>query len=163
MNTTMQNKNGLILGGLALIMAVLALLTALSEKPSSVNEVLAGMSNLDGLTITPAETGDGLKIGSSGSTVTKLISGTCSIIAQSYTMAASTSLPVDCAVTGAVSGDAVFARFATSSPTGEGWLVAQSSASTTSGFITMRIVNNTGASAVIPASIASTTQYLIIR
>lgn len=109
---------------------------------------------------------NGIYIGSIASNASKVSTmgfGTCSLIASSYTLAASTSLPFDCAVPTAVTGDAVDAWFATSTSAGAGWLVTQSSASTTSGFITIDVVNNTGASAVIPASIASTTKYIDLR
>jgi len=98
-----------------------------------------------------------------GTQLSQVQKGTCSLIASSFTITASTSLAVDCAVTGVVSGDTVFAQFATSTSAGAGWLVTQVAASTTSGFITFNIVNNTGTNAVIPASIASTTRYLILR
>lgn len=110
-------------------------------------------------------TGD-LTVGSSGTAVTQVLKGTCSLIAPSFVgLAASTSIAMDCAVTGVQSGDVVIAMFATStaSGVGPGWEVVGSSASTTSGFITLNITNGTGASALMPASIASTTQYLILR
>jgi len=90
-------------------------------------------------------------------------SGTCSLIATSFTVAASTTVSMDCAVTGVVSGDIVFAQFATSTTNGNGWTVGSVSASTTSGFITLRVNNWTGASGIIPASVASTTQYSFYR
>lgn len=105
----------------------------------------------------------GVTFGSSGTTFTQFQKGTCSLIAPSFTVAASTTVSMDCAVTGVVSGDIVFADFATSTVGGNGWAVDGSSASTTSGFITLRVTNWTGASNVIQSSIASSTDYLIIR
>lgn len=93
-----------------------------------------------------------LKIGTNGSRVGPIIAGTCSLIMSNYTIAATTTVAADCAVSGVVSGDIVFANFATSTANFGGWLVPQSSASSTSGFITLRITNTTGATALIPAS-----------
>lgn len=141
----------------AIVIALLAVGIAISNKAPTAS--FAGVINYDELDATAIKIG-----GSSGSRVGPVIASTCSLISANYTnLAASTSLPMDCAVTGVVSGDLVFAQFATSSPLGEGWLVAQSSASSTSGFITLRIVNNTGAAATIPASIASTTQFIVLH
>lgn len=99
-----------------------------------------------------------------GSQVQGIFRGTCSLIGPSFVaLAASSSLPFDCAVTGVQSGDVVMAQFATSSSAGAGWLVTQASASSTNGFITLRIVNNTGTTATIPASIASSTSFFITR
>lgn len=91
----------------------------------------------------------------------KIFGGTCSLIAPVYTVTASSTVAMDCAITGAVSTDLVDAWFATSTATGAGWSVVGSSASSTAGFITLRVVNNTGTNAIIPASIASSTDYWI--
>lgn len=88
---------------------------------------------------------------------------TCALISNAYTVTASSTLQMDCAVASAVTGDVVFAGFATSTANGGGWVVVGASASTTSGFITIRVRNDTGVTAVIPASIASSTNYLDIR
>lgn len=118
-----------------------------------------GVTNYDEVDATAIKIG-----GSSGSRLGPIISSTCSLIANSFTVAASTTVAMDCAVTGVVAGDIVFAQFASSSPiVGNGWAVDQVSASSTSGFITLLVTNNVGASAVMPASIASTTRYLVLH
>lgn len=90
--------------------------------------------------------------------------GSCNLIAPNFTtIAASSSLPYDCAVSGVISTDQVFAQFATSTALGGGWLITGASASSTSGFITINALNNTGAAATMPASIASTTKYFIVK
>lgn len=89
--------------------------------------------------------------------------GTCSLIMANFTIAASSSVATDCAVTGVVSTNLVEAWFASSTSNGAGWIVTQSAASSTAGFITLHIVNNTGASAVIPALIASSTPYFLFQ
>lgn len=109
---------------------------------------------------------DVLRIGgTSGTRLAYINTGTCSLIASSFTVAATTTQAMDCAITGVVSTDGVFAQFATSTTATAigGWQIRGASASTTAGFITMSVVNGTGASAVIPASIASTTKYIILR
>lgn len=100
-------------------------------------------------------------IGANPTNFKKILGGTCSLIANSFTVGASTTVPMDCAITGVLSTDKVFAQFATSSVVGNGWEVQASSASSTAGFITLRVSNFSGASNVIPASIASTTQYFL--
>ena len=105
----------------------------------------------------------GVQIGANGSLINNGLIGTCPLIASSFTVAASSSVAMDCAVAGVVKGDFVLAMFATSSSNGAGWIISQASASTTAGYLTFRIVNNTGASAVIPASVASTTQFVDLR
>lgn len=107
----------------------------------------------------------GLQLGQRGSIISNLNFGTCSLIASNYTVAASTSVAMDCAVTGAQSADKVFSNFATSSVSsaGPGWEVVGASASSTAGYLTFRITNGTGASAIIPASIASTTPFIDMR
>ncbi len=92
----------------------------------------------------------------------KILAGNGVLIMSSFTVAASSSVAADIAVTGAISTDLVFSQFATSSANGAGWLVTQASASSTPGFVTLRIVNNTGASAVLPSSLGSSTPYLIL-
>lgn len=92
----------------------------------------------------------------------KILAGSCSLIASTYTIAASSTLGMDCAVTGVVSTDLVFAESATSTAGfGTGWSITGASASSTANFITVTVSNGTGASGVIPASIASSTKYQV--
>ncbi len=105
----------------------------------------------------------GFKIGTNGTNLTQLVGGTCSLIASSFTVAATSTVAMDCAVSNITSTDIPFAQFATSSAILEGWSIAGSSASSTAGFITIDVTNGTGASNVIPASIASTTKYVIFH
>lgn len=106
-----------------------------------------------------------IRIGANGTDVSQLQKGTCSLIMPSFSLVASTSVTADCAITGVTSTDVVFAQFATTTANtnGPGWLVVGANASTTAGFITLSISNLTGATAIIPASVASTTKYLILR
>lgn len=129
--------------------------------------VFGGTSNYDTLSASGLVIGSGCnQFGATcaGTTIAQILKGTGSLIMPTYTsLAASTTLAADIAVSGVQSGDEVIAQFATSTATGAGWEVVGASASSTSGFITLRVINNTGTAATIPASIASTTQYLIIR
>lgn len=106
-----------------------------------------------------------LSLGTNGTTLSQLQKGTCSVIGATSGIVASTSIALDCAVTGVVTGDTVFAQFATSTPsaTGMGWLITRASASTTSGFITLSVTNGTGGTANLSASLGSSTKYLILR
>lgn len=140
-------------GVVALVILAIFILSSGGAK------LLGGVTNYDELDATAIKIG-----GSSGSRVGPIITGTCSLIASpSFTVGSSTQAAMDCAVTGVVSGDTVLMWFATSTAASQGWSIAGSSASSTSGFITGRIVNSTGASNVLPASLASSTQYLIIH
>lgn len=140
------------------IIAVASLGIVLTSGSAPSSPSFGGVTNYDEVDATAIKIG-----GSNGSRIGLIAFGGCNMIASSFSFAASSSVAVDCAVPGVVTGDSVEAWFATSSSNGAGWLVTQSSASTTAGFITLRIVNNTGASAVIPASIASSTKYLVLH
>lgn len=107
----------------------------------------------------------GLQIGQKGTDIKAVFTGKCSLIAPSFSVVASTSVAMDCVAPGVVKGDTVLAMFAssTASATGPGWELVGASASTTSGFITFNITNGTGVTAIIPNSLASSTQYLVTR
>lgn len=122
-------------------------------------ELFGGVTNYDEVDASALKVG-----GSMGTRMSGLAFGICSLIAPSYTVAATTTVAMDCAITGVVPTDGAFAQFATSTQIGGGgWSIRGASASSTAGFITMSVVNGTGASNVIPASIASTTKYIILR
>lgn len=153
----MQSQKGLWVALIAVAIIAVASLCIVLTKGSSAPS-FGGVTNYDEVDTTALKVG-----GTNGSRVGLLSTGFCSLIAPSFTFAASSSVAVDCAVSGVVTGDIVEAWFATSSSNGAGWLVTQSSASTTAGFITLRIVNNTGTSAVIPASLASSTPFIVLN
>ena len=75
------------------------------NKTATTNQTLGGMTGYSGLTLTPQDTGDGLKVGSSGSTLSFVRAGTCNLVGGS--IAATSSAPSDCAVTGVLDGDLV--------------------------------------------------------
>jgi hypothetical protein len=110
--------------------------------------------------------GNGLYVGQTGTLVSGINWKSCSLIASSFTVAASTTVPMDCAITGAVSTDFVMAQFGTTTVPGAttgGWRIVGASASSTAGYDTIQLRNDTGTSAVIPAQIASSTNVLNIR
>lgn len=99
----------------------------------------------------------------SGTSVTKLLKGTCNLIGTPTISATSTSA-MDCAVSGVVAGDTVFMQTPTTTPaTFEGWNILGANASSTSGYLTVILQNLTGANAVPPATVTGSLQYLILR
>lgn len=154
----MNNKLGY--GGIlvAIVLAITALF--LGNGPAASNNV-GGVTNYDEVDSTA------IKVGTNGSRVGPVIASTCSLIMPNYTsLVASSTIPADCAVTGVVTGDIVIANFATSTVSGAlgaGWQITGASASSTSGFITFSIINNTGAARTIPASTASGTPFIVLH
>lgn len=142
------------------VVAIIAFIGVFTPVKQAVQGLFGGVTNYDEVDLSA------LKVGPSA-TATRLSDlqfGTCSLIAPSYTVAATTTVPMDCAITGVVATDGVFAQFASSTATTYGgWSIRGASASTTAGFVTISVVNGTGASGLIPASIASTTKYIILR
>lgn len=138
---------------------VVALIAIAGWFSPTVVKSLGGVTNYDEVDASALKVG-----GTMGTRMSGFAFGTCSLIASSYTVAATTTIGMDCAVTGVVPTDGVFAQFATSTQIGSGgWQIRGASASSTAGFITMSVVNGTGASSLIPASIASTTKYIVLR
>lgn len=112
-----------------------------------------------------APTDGKLTIGVSGLPIANLSQGTCYLQPYATTIAASSTATVDCqgfaavgstapaaastsALTGVTLGDNILASFATStsaSTTAPGLVILGASASTTAGYITLRVYNLTGA------------------
>lgn len=144
---------------IGIVLAIVALAVSIGGYFHVAVPSFGGVTNYDELDATALKIG-----GANGSRIGPVITSTCSLIAPSFTVTASSTAVMDCAVTGVVTGDGVFAQFATTSAAfGGGWSIAGASASTTSGFITLLVANGTGATAVIPASVASTTKYIILH
>lgn len=107
-----------------------------------------------------------LTLGTSGTATAGLNWSRCALIASTYSVTASTTVPMDCALTGASPNDFVMAQFGTTTvPTATvgGWRIVGASASSTAGYDTLQIRNDTGATAIIPAQIASSTNVLNLR
>lgn len=143
------------------IIAVIGLFT-----PSVVNKVsklAGGVTNYDEVDATALKIG-----GANGSRVGPVIAGIGAIVGN-VPMAATSTKSFDIAVTGVVSGDTVFAQpattsVATSTGTGQASFAIQgASASTTSGFITITVVNNGTSTTAVSNYLASSTSYLVLH
>lgn len=152
----MNNPLPTILSGLATLLAVFALIFSFGSHTAP---TVSGVINYDEVDATALKIG-----GTNGSRVGPIITSTCSLIASNYSVTATTSVAMDCAVTGVVPGDLVFVKTGTTTPSfGPGWEIPQASASSTSGYATVTVYNGTGATGIIPASIASSTTFLILH
>lgn len=153
---------------IALIVAILGCYLPVSSAVSN-SAHYAGITNYDEVDASAMRIGSGCNngVGSSctASRIDAFNTSTCSLVSSAYTIAATSSALFDCAATGVVSGDRVDVGFATSTVATNliGWLITGASASTTqNGFITVRVSNLTGASAMLPAEVASSTNWTII-
>ncbi len=164
---------------LAVVLSVFVVVSGVTAATTiSTNINTGGTLTVTGVsTLTGASTlTGGITVGSSGTAVTQLIKGSCTtwnggiaagINGMDGNHPASTTEAYDCAVTGAVSGDLVFAQFATSTFNGSAgqttWLIAGAKASSTSGYITVLITNYGPAAVPSVTGVGSSTSYLIIR
>lgn len=167
---------------LALGVALVAVLIAIGgyffpQQLQKAFGTVGGVTNYNSLGISQ------LKVGSScndefgystcnGSALSGMSFGTCALIndnsapeATSFTVAATSTASYSCTATNVLTTDtAVFAQFATTTSAGNvGWWVTGASASTTAGAIVVTVYNGTGGSAIIPASLASSTHYMVLR
>lgn len=111
----------------------------------------------DGIVVSGAtSTVNALTLGSSGTALAQIVKGTCNLVGGS--IAATSSAPADCAVTGVKSGDIVLATLATST----NGVITGARASSTDGYITVRVFNLTGAASSVSA-LGSSTAYFILR
>lgn len=152
----MKNNISIVLAGVAIVIALFAFARPMPTTAPADSGISFGR--------TGTEFPHGVSIGPATATtnLAHLITNNCSLIAPSFTVTASTTVAMDCAVTGAVSTDLVFAQFATSTAGNAGWLITGASASSTAGYITMSVINDTGANGIIPAAIASSTKYMVV-
>lgn len=151
-----KSNTGLWVG---ILIAIVIATGSLSLILHSSTANFGGVTNYDEVDATAIKIG-----GTNGTRVGPIISKTCSLAANTFTIAATSTALFDCAVTGVVSGDNVFVQSATTTGAfGAGWLVAGAIASSTSGFVSVSIYNGTGASAVVPAGIASSTRVLVFH
>lgn len=123
---------------------------------------VTGVSTLTGTSTHTA----GAIVGSSGTAINQIIKGTCDLLGMNASHAASTTKAYNCAVTGVLSGDLVFAQLGTSTPfTGPNqWIIVGAVASSTAGYIDVLIWHG-GDIPVAPSisGVGSSTRYLIIR
>ena len=119
-----KNKIAVIVVIVVLVAAIFTAIT-LTSTPKQVG--VGGTTNFDTIGVT------GLYIGSSGTTLTGVFTGSCSILANASVAATSTS-NFDCVASNAVSGDKVFSAQAASSTLASQFVIKAVQASTTSGF-----------------------------
>ncbi len=128
-----------------------------------------------GLTSTTGTFSGAVTIGSSGTAMSRMNFGECNIHASANTIAATSTVQVDCqSGTGTqtaisdlpawTAGDAMFLTMATSTNTTvEGLSILGVNASTTAGFITIDLFNGTGTTFTWTANASSSWQYMSIR
>lgn len=123
------------------------------------------------LASTLATTGS-IKVGASGSTVSGFNFGSCAIWANATTIAASTTKQVDCSSTGRSGGtlagitaaQEILAMATTSISTKFGGVqVVAAHASSTAGYITLKLYNATGAAFTWTGAASSTIQYIGVK
>ena len=128
--------------------------------------VIDGSGNVDAPITTSA-----LTVGTSGDVADRINHGFCNIQATATTITASSSVTSTCgggtnggtALTGITAGDVCFLSTATTTPvTNEGLRIVGASASTTSGFITVVINNQTGTTFTWTAAASTSLPYLCI-
>lgn len=126
--------------------------------PIAASKTLGGTTNYDTLSASALVIGTGCNSGfgtCSGTTITAVNAGSCSIQSSSQTIAASTTATVDCQagtagvdapLTGITAGAGTQVTQGTTTPVVyQGLNVLGASASTTAGYITLKLFNGTGA------------------
>ena len=90
--------------------------------------------------------------------------GTCDLLAN-FSITASTTRNVDCAIADARSGDVVILNLAASTTLASQYVIKSSQASSSSGYGTAQLLNLTGGTAVPAATygFGSSTQYTLLR
>lgn len=104
----------------------------------------------------------GVRVGTNPKTLKEV--GTCELIGTNVSQAASSTRPYDCIVANAQSGDFVVSNISRGTAlTSLGWSIVGASASTTNGYITFVIANQTGG-ARTPSTdaVGSSTPYFVI-
>lgn len=135
---------------------------------SASNTKLGGTTNLDRLDLS-----DGLTVGSSGSTVTQMLTGTCNLSGPSAGISASSTAIYQCAVTGAGTSDKVFVSLPKSAnvnaannnvsfANGAGLLVTGAAFASTTGVIGVEI-SNFGSATTSFTQATTGVQYWLVR
>lgn len=144
-----MNKNYFI-SGVALLVAILALFVGLTMHASNPTAKFGGVTNYDSLQVKT------LQVGTTGTIIGNVVTGTCNLLPAATTIAASSTATVDCqasatgqpavALTGVTAGDAVQLQYGTTTSTlYTGLRIVGANASSTPGYITALIFNGTGA------------------
>lgn len=166
-----RNSNTpIVLSLIAIVIAITGCFTPVGQKVVSNGvKALGGMTGLAGLTITPIESTDGVKIGSNGSTYANIKSGACTIWAPATTIAASTSQQIVCqsatdgsigSITGVTTDSVCNLMMASSTNTTSNSISLQGiSASSTAGTLVGRLSNLTGTTFTWSAAASSSSQW----
>lgn len=150
---------------LAVVALALLGLGASTELQNNQGVALGGMTNFDGLTLTPVDSTDGLRVGPSGTSPTThkyIASGTftntsCTGAATQVANAATTYY---CSVTNSVNGDVVFVSMSSTTPYSV--FVNSVHASTTgSNQLVIRLANASSTAAATATTTGA--RYLIFR
>lgn len=151
-------KNYIINAVVALLLIVVV--TLVMPKSQS-NVELGGLSERD---IQAVSLSVGNTSGTKGTALTFIKKGTvnCSGALAGSTVTASSTLSMDCSVTGARSGDIVFVGRPAGMTTG--WFYVGAYASTTlNNYIVAKIYNNSGTNGVPPSTATTSVPYILIR
>ena len=164
--------NKLIIGAVVVVIIAIA---GYWLFPHNQQTVVGGTTNYDTISVSGLQLGSGCNNGF-GTCLGTLQSannfGTTTLIGSGgtyFTVTASTTKEFDFACTNVTPADQVVAWFAptTTPPStvtrGMGWYITEAHASSTSGFCTVAVTNGSGADAIIPQQIASTTGYRAIH
>ncbi len=150
------------LGAIAMVALILSV-AGLVGGNQSVQLGAEGDSNFTNLVTSGAVTvGSTLTVGSSGSALSKVVTGTCNLAAYgSDALVAFTPEVAYCAATGVVSGDKVFVEMASTTNIAP-VLILSSLASSTSGYIDVNLYLSTTTASSITA-VGTSTRFLIVR
>lgn len=103
-----------------------------------------------------------LQVSSTGTSINNIAFGSGAIIGN-VSQTATTTKAYDIAAVGCLSGDKVLTEQASSTAVLGGFQITAASASTTAGYVTLSVFNGSGAAAVVPNAIASSTTWLCLR
>lgn len=148
-----MTKNIIVTALVALVVSLFVGFGIYSKSQSN-TEVLGSLSNRDVQAVT-------LKVGPTGTRYTKLLSGTCNLVSVGVDgVPAWQAKKADCAATGVVSGDNV--RITLPRVNGSAVVLANASASTTSGYITVNLLNASSTASAV-SIVGTSTAWSVSR
>lgn len=142
-----------------IVVAIIAIVGVFTPVGQSAVGLFGGVTNYDEVDATAIKIG-----GANGSRVGPIISTTCPLQAN-FSIVATTTRSVPCAVTGVVAGDIVQVTLPATTTIAGQYVIVGATASSTSGQIDISILNLTGQSAVPAATngFGSTTNVTIMH
>lgn len=161
-----MKSNILLAAAAAVLLAIGGLLAFLPKEEETVGSAVISTTQAIYKAAGLIAGAEGLTVGTSGTNIDRINTGTCYIKAYAASIAASSSASVDCqanddvdaggiaALTGVTFGDIVVANLSTTtaSDTFGGIYIKGAAASTTPGYITLEIVNLTGTTFTWPTT-----------